>query len=145
MGYSLKTRCLVLAGWVAAVSPLWCCCIAWGGSAEHASGQYASASAELDDCTGCPASGEDRPAEGQSSQPDDPCQCEQYRLDIDPSGSGHVTSLAVVLPVQPVLIQSPETGLIVVGGQASYISTSRRDPLGGETQSLFALSCLLLV
>lgn len=144
MGYSLKTRCLVLAGWLAAVSPLWCCCVAWGDSAEHASAQYASASAEPDDCTSCPAGGEDRPAEGQSSQPGDPCQCEQHRLDIDLSGSGHVASLAVV-PVQPVLIQSPEAGLIVVGGQASYISTSRGDLLGGETQSLFALNCLLLV
>jgi len=135
----------VLAGWVALLSPTWCCCAnVWGGQAGSDLAQSVPVQTGQSQCSGCTSAKEGHPTENQSSHPGDTCDCGLHQR-IDTAVIGQSTFHVAPPQVQPVVVSLPYVISTFAFEPLSVIANIRGAPPHGDLQSLLARYCLLLV
>ncbi len=144
--YRFKVFRTVLAGGLALLSPLWCCCTsAWGDAAEYLLARSTPALTGQSGCSGCSSGDKDCPDEDRSSRASDICHCGHHQK-LDVAVTGPCAPRVVTPQVSSVVGQWSSCAAFTppLGLWAIHADIRGAPPRGGP-QSLFALDCLLLI
>jgi hypothetical protein len=136
---------LLLAGWVALLSPLWCCCPSWGDELGEVSPERVSLTSSDKTCSGCPAEEESEPTTDIPAHPTKPCDCDHHQT----VGSMMVAEVGTspVAPPQtwPVWVLRSDPIPPFASKPTTFICNIRGAPPNVDSQSLVSLHCLLVV
>ena len=145
MAYVSRLFRVVLAVWLAVLSPLWCCCTGSADPMGELPVKSQLVSTPHGGCSSCPSSEQDLHTRPGPSDQGEPCDCNGHHRDVQIVVGEFGAPSAWASQAPPVLMLSIPATTDVLPRTATLKPRKRGYPPGSRSSSLFSLHALLLV